>query len=78
MARFVVCVPIEGGTASVAPCGDADGVYYQPSVLVAPGPGEFDPAALNDLFSYGLSVVVFFWALGVCCGAIFSVIRKGG
>lgn len=77
MPGFVTCVPTDG-TPSVAPCvDDANGAPTYPVVMQLPAPGsvEFDNADL--LFSFGLSVTLGIWAVGVAVGAILSVIKKG-
>lgn len=74
MPRFVVCVPAEGATASVAPCGDVDGVFYHPVVMEFPAPGSIQFGNAPELFAYGFSAVLTVWLLGVCVGAILSVL----
>ena len=77
MPRYVVCVPAEGGSPSVAPCADADGISYVPSVVQLPAPGEVSFGNSNTLFAYGFQWVLVFWGIGICVGAILSVIRRG-
>lgn len=77
MAQYLVCSPVAGGGASVAPCVDVEGVGYAPAILAQPAPGEVDFALSNELFAYGFSIVLVFWAVGVCVGAILSLIQKG-
>ncbi len=76
MPRFVVCVPANGGP-SLAPCGDVDGVAHIPMTVQLPSPGEVNFANSNELFAYGFAAVLGFWAIGVCVGAILSLIRRG-
>lgn len=75
MPRFVVCVPVEG-SPSLAPCGDADGVSYQPVVMQLPAPGDITFANSTELFAYGFSAVLSIWLVGLGVGAILSILRS--
>lgn len=77
MPRYVVCVPAEGGASSVAPCADADGISYVPTVVELPSPGEVSFEHADTLFAYGFELVLMVWLMGLCLGLIFSVIRDG-
>lgn len=76
MPLHVVCVPAESGP-SVAPCADVGGVAHIPSVVALPAPGEVGFQNADALFQYSFAWVLVFWGIGICCGAIFSVIKKG-
>jgi len=76
MPHFVVCVPTEGLPASVAPCGDVDGVFTSPVVMQLAAPGDIQFGQSDHLFAYGFSAVLIFWALGIGVGAVLSVIRS--
>lgn len=76
MPRFVVCVPAQGG-ASSAPCADVDGVPHQPVVMEFPAPGDVHFSNADQLFAYGLTIVLIFWTVGIGVGAILSLIRRG-
>ena len=42
-----------------------------------PAPGEISFANADQLFAYGFTIVLALWAVGVCVGAILSLIRDG-
>jgi hypothetical protein len=77
-AQFVVCVPVTDGSAttSVAPCVDAGGEHYSPVMMQLPTSGEPDFSNSDQLFAYGLTAVLTFWALGIAVGAILSLLRR--
>lgn len=78
MPQFVVCVPVSGdtGTVSAPPCGDVDGVHYQPVMmeLAAPGAVNFDNS--ETLFAYGFTAVLTLYVVGWAVGAILSVLKR--
>ena len=76
MPRFVVCVPVEGASASTSPCGDVDGVFYAPVTMQLPAPGDIQFSNSDQLFAYGFTAVVTFWLLGIAVGAILSLLRS--
>jgi len=73
--RVVVCVPAQTGEPSVAPCADAGGAAYVPSVVVmsTPGPVTFDHA--SQLFQFGFTVVLTFFIVGKITGEVLGLIR---
>lgn len=77
MPGFVTCVPTDG-SPSVAPCvDDANGAPTYPVVQHFPAPGQVEFGNADLLFSYGLSITIGIWAVGVAVGSILSVIKKG-
>lgn len=77
MPGFVVCVP-SSGTPSVAPCvDDAGGASFHPVVMQLPAPGSVEFSNANQLYAYGLTIVVAFWAVGYVAGLILSLIKRG-
>lgn len=77
MPLFVVCLPAEGASAPVAPCGEVGGVFYAPVAVEIPSPGSVHYGNANQLFAYGFSFVITAWLLGIAVGIIMSLVRKG-
>lgn len=71
----MVCVPAQVGQPSVAPCADAGGTAYVPTVSEISTPGPVTFAHAHQLFAYGFTVVLTFFLIGKATGEVLSLIR---